>query len=273
MLRESERRQIYGSGMDLCVAIGCDWLLLFAVVGGGSVCCWMTLGWDPKQGEGHLDAMLRGEVLTALVSFGHETTLNEANRRFHIFLEDRNTPVLPPDLRKTVYVAIMQNVSKSNRSGYDSVLRVYRETDLSQEKTRILGSIASCRDPEIIHEFLNFLLSSEVRSQDVVFGLSVSRDGRETAWNWLKENWDHINRTYGSGFLITRFISSIVSQFSSYEKAEEVEQYFASRMESYIARTLKQSIERVHINAKWVQSIQKEKHLADAVKELAYRKY
>ncbi|CAA3003859.1 aminopeptidase M1 [Olea europaea subsp. europaea] len=232
-----------------------------------------TLGWDPKQGEGHLDAMLRGEVLTALASFGHETTLNEANRRFHIFLDDRNTPVLPPDLRRTVYVAIMQNVSKSNRSGYDSVLRVYRETDLSQEKTRILGSIASCRDPEIIHEFLNFLLSSEVRSQDVVFGLSVSRDGRETAWTWLKENWDHINKTYGSGFLIVRFISAIVSQFSSYEKAEEVEQYFASRMEPYIIRTLKQSIERVHINAKWVQSIQKEKHLADAVKELAYRQY
>ncbi|XP_022864268.1 aminopeptidase M1 [Olea europaea var. sylvestris] len=232
-----------------------------------------TLGWDPKQGEGHLDSLLRGELLTALASYGHEITLNEANRRFHMFLDDSNTPVLPPDLRRTVYVAIMQNVSKSNRSGYDSLLRVYRETDLSQEKTRILGSLASCRDPEIIHEFLNFLLSSEVRSQDVVFGLSVTRDGRETAWTWLKENWDHISKTYGSGFLITRFISAIVSQFSSYEKAEEVEQYFASRMKSYIARTLKQSIERVHINAKWVQSIQKEKHLADAVQELAYRKY
>ncbi|CAA3001720.1 aminopeptidase M1 [Olea europaea subsp. europaea] len=232
-----------------------------------------TLGWDPKQGEGHLDSLLRGELLTALASYGHEITLNEANRRFHMFLDDSNTPVLPPDLRRAVYVAIMQNVSKSNRSGYDSLLRVYRETDLSQEKTRILGSLASCRDPEIIHEFLNFLLSSEVRSQDVVFGLSVTRDGRETAWTWLKENWDHISKTYGSGFLITRFISAIVSQFSSYEKAEEVEQYFASRMKSYIARTLKQSIERVHINAKWVQSIQKEKHLADAVQELAYRKY
>ncbi|KAL2545045.1 Aminopeptidase M1 [Forsythia ovata] len=232
-----------------------------------------TLGWDPKQGEGHLDAMLRGELLTALASFGHDMTLNEANRRFKIFLDDRNTPVLPPDLRRTVYMAIMQNVSKSNRFGYDSLLRIYRETDLSQEKTRILGSLPSCQDPEIIHEFLNFLLTNEVRSQDVVFGLSVSRDGRETAWSWLKENWDHISKTYGSGFLITRFISAIVSQFSSYEKAEEVEQFFASRMKSYIARTLKQSIERVHINAKWVQSIQKEKHLAEAVKELAYRKY
>jgi hypothetical protein len=44
--------------------------------------------------------MLRGEILTALAVFGHEMTLNEANRRFLAFLDDRNTPLLPPDLRK-----------------------------------------------------------------------------------------------------------------------------------------------------------------------------
>ncbi|KAL8537471.1 hypothetical protein ACS0TY_012555 [Phlomoides rotata] len=122
------------------------------------------LGWDPKEGESHLDSMLRGELLTALASFGHEETLSEANRRFGIFLDDRNTPVLPPDLRKAVYVAVAVSMSNANRSGYDSLLRIYRETDLSQEKTRILGSLCRCRDTEIIKEFLNFLLSSEVLS-------------------------------------------------------------------------------------------------------------
>lgn len=58
------------------------------------------LGWDPKQGESHLDAMLRGELLNALAAFGHDETINEAIRRFHIFLDDRNTAVLPPDLRR-----------------------------------------------------------------------------------------------------------------------------------------------------------------------------
>ncbi|CAA0838041.1 Aminopeptidase M1 [Striga hermonthica] len=231
------------------------------------------LGWDPKQGESHLDAMLRGELLSALASFGHQQTLDEANRRFRVFLDDRNTPVLPPDLRRAVYVAVMQNVSTTDRFGYESLLRIYRETDLSQEKTRILGSLASSRDPEITLEFLNFLLSSEVRSQDAVYGLSVSREAREITWTWLKENWDHISKTYGAGFLVTRFISAVVSPFTSNEKAEEVEQFFDSRIKPSIARTLKQSIERVHINAAWVRSIQSEKNLAEAVKELAHRKY
>ncbi|XP_075641384.1 aminopeptidase M1-like isoform X2 [Castanea sativa] len=236
-------------------------------------CSAEKLGWDPKTGESHLDAMLRGEVLNALALFGHDLTLNEASRRFHAFLDDKNTPLLPPDTRKAAYVAVMRRVSTSNKLAFESLLRLYKETDLSQEKTRILSSLASSPDPNIILEVLNFLLSSEVRSQDAVFGLAISIEGRETGWTWLKDNWEHISKTWGSGFLITRFVSAIVSPFASFEKAKEIEEYFASRSVPSIARTLKQSIERIHINANWVQNVQNEKHLAEAVKELAHRKY
>ncbi|XP_008808926.2 aminopeptidase M1-like [Phoenix dactylifera] len=232
------------------------------------------LGWDPKDGENHLDAMLRGELLTALAEFGHDLTLNEAARRFHAFLDDRNTLLLPPDIRKAAYVAIMQTVNSSNKSGYEYLLKVYREADLSQEKVRVLSALASCPDPAVVRDALNFFLSSEVRNQDVVYGLGgISREGRDTAWIWLKENWDHISKTWGSGFLLTRFISSIVSPFSSSEKAEEVEEFFASRAKPSISRTLKQSLERVRINANWVQSIRNDRSLGDMVKELAYRKH
>ncbi|KAE8687604.1 Aminopeptidase M1 [Hibiscus syriacus] len=230
------------------------------------------LGWDVKQGESHLDAMLRGEILTALAMLGHKETLNEASRRFDAFLNDRNTPLLPPDIRKAAYVAVMQSVTSSNRAGFESLLRVYRETDLSQEKIRILGSLPSCPDPAIVLEVLKFSLSPEVRSQDAIYGLGVSKEGREVAWTWLKDNWDFIVKNFG-GFLIPRFVSAVVAPFASFEKVEEVEEFFASQEKASIARTLKQSLERVNINANWVKSIQAEKYLGEAVQELAYRKY
>ncbi|KAG2249955.1 hypothetical protein Bca52824_089583 [Brassica carinata] len=199
----------------------------------------------PKTRESHLDAMLRGEVLTALAAFGHDETLNEAIRRFDAFLADRNTSLLPPDLRRAAYVAVMQRANKSDKSGYESLLKVYRETDLSQEKTRILGSLAGCPDPSIVQDVLNFVLSDEVRNQDAVYGLSgVSWEGREVAWKWLQEKWEFIEKTWGSGFLLTRFISAVVSPFASFEKAKEVEEYFATRTKPSMARTLKQSIEK-----------------------------
>ncbi|KAA0064519.1 aminopeptidase M1-like [Cucumis melo var. makuwa] len=231
------------------------------------------LGWVPKPGESHLDAMLRGEILTALALFGHEQTIKEANRRFLAFLDDRSSPLLPPDIRKAAYVAVMQKVNASNKSGYESLLRIYRESDLSQEKTRILRSLASCPDPNIILEFLNFLLSSEVRSQDAIVGLGVRWKARETAWTWLKIKWEEISKIFESGFLIGRFVSATVSPFASYEKVKEVEKFFASRVKPSIARTLRQSIERVHINLRWVQSVQKEHDLPDAINELAWMRY
>ncbi|XP_022732457.1 aminopeptidase M1-like isoform X6 [Durio zibethinus] len=230
------------------------------------------LGWDPKQGESHLDAMSRGDIFTALAMLGHKETLNEATSRFHAFLDNRNTPLLHPDIRKAAYVAVMQKVSSSNKAGYESLLRVYREADLSQEKTRVLGSLTSSPDQGIILEALNFALSSEVRSQDAVFGLAVSKEGREVAWKWLKDNWDRIWATYGNGHLLTRFVSSVVSPFASTEKVKEVKQFFANRTKPSMNRTLKQSIEQVRINAKWVQNIGKEKDLAETVKKLAIRK-
>lgn len=63
-----------------------------------SIC--RRLGWEASPGESHLDCMLRGELLSALVSFGHEDTIIEAKRRFDAFLVDRDTSLLPADLRK-----------------------------------------------------------------------------------------------------------------------------------------------------------------------------
>ena len=56
--------------------------------------------------------MLRGEVLTALASFGHDPTLNEASRRFHAFLDDRNTPLVAPDIRRVSEFSAQTSTNK-----------------------------------------------------------------------------------------------------------------------------------------------------------------
>eukprot|EP01018_Ginkgo_biloba_P015842 Gb_28417 [translate_table: standard] len=145
------------------------------------------LGWDPMSGESHLDAMLRGELLAALAMFRHEESKAEALRRFKVFLNDKSTPLLSADIKKVSYIAIMHNVTASNRYGNESLLRVFRETDLSQEKARILSTIASSPNPSIVREALDFSLSFEVRNQDVVCVLfGISKEGRSIAWLWLK---------------------------------------------------------------------------------------
>jgi len=125
-----------------------------------------NLGWDPKDGESHLDAMLRPVLLDALVKLGHDKTIHEGARRFRIFVHGHNTSLLPSDTRKVAYLAVMQNVTSSNRSGYDDLLKVYRQTVEAEEKARVLGALCSCKDNNIVLESLNFLFSGEV---DILF--------------------------------------------------------------------------------------------------------
>lgn len=63
---------------------------------------------------------------------------------------------------QAAFKAIMRKTTASDRRGYDSLLQVYRDTNLSQEKSRILGHLASSPDPVMVKEALDFAISSEV---------------------------------------------------------------------------------------------------------------
>uniref|UniRef100_A0A7I4BPT3 Aminopeptidase n=1 Tax=Physcomitrium patens TaxID=3218 RepID=A0A7I4BPT3_PHYPA len=227
------------------------------------------LGWEARPDEGHLDSMLRGELLSALVFFGHEDTINEAKRRFEAFLKDRESPLLPADTRKVAYTAVMQSVKSSDKTGYESLLKIYRETDVSQERTRVLSTLGASCDPAIVSEALDFLLSPEVRNQDAIWVLAgISGEGRDAAWSWLKENWKTVWNRFGESVLITRFISSIVSLFSSDDKADEIKDFFNANSAPGIDRTVGQSIERVRITSEWVKYVQKEEGIVEKIKQL-----
>lgn len=230
------------------------------------------LGWDPTSGESHLNALLRGEVFMALATFDHKNTCEEATNRFEKFLDDRNTPFLPADTRKAAYIAVARSANTTNRIGIEYLLKVYRESDAVQEKARILRCMASSPDRDILLEVLNFFLSGEIRDQDIVYGVAaISIEGRETAWRWLQDNWEIIMNKWGTGSLIARFIKGIVMPFCSDEKADEAEAFFETRTRPSFARTLKQSIERIRIKARWVRCIKQEDSLQELIKELACR--
>ncbi|KAF8701908.1 hypothetical protein HU200_033236 [Digitaria exilis] len=84
---------------------------------------------------------------------------------------------------------------------------------------------------------------------------------------WQK-NWDHVFNTWKSSELISDFIESIVSPFTSDEKAAEVSEFFADRIKPSFERTLKQSLESVRISARWIESIKSEASLGQVVQEL-----
>ena len=69
----------------------------------------------------------------------------------------------------------------------------YRHADLSEEKLRILRSLASIKDKELKKQVLEYSLTDEVKSQDsaeLLISVALTKDGRELAWEFFKKNWE-----------------------------------------------------------------------------------
>ncbi|XP_063815723.1 puromycin-sensitive aminopeptidase [Pseudophryne corroboree] len=210
------------------------------------------LGWDPKPGEGHLDALLRGLVLGKLGKAGHKPTLEEARRRFKDHVEGRNT--LSADLRSPVYVTVLKH---GDSTTLDTMLKLHKLADMQEEKNRIERVLGAIPSQDLIQKVLSFSLSEDVRPQDtvsVIGGVAgASKQGRKSAWNFVKENWEELYNRYQGGFLISRLIKLSVDGFASEKMAAEIKAFFDAHPAPSAERTVQQCCENILLNAAWLK--------------------
>ncbi|RMB94745.1 hypothetical protein DUI87_28723 [Hirundo rustica rustica] len=210
------------------------------------------LGWDPKPGEGHLDALLRGLVLGKLGKAGHKATLEEARRRFKEHVEGKH--ILSADLRSPVYVTVLKH---GDSSTLDTMLKLHKQADMQEEKNRIERVLGAISQPELIQKVLTFALSEEVRPQDtvsVIGGVAGgSKQGRKAAWKFVRDNWEELYNRYQGGFLISRLIKLTVDGFANDKMAAEVKAFFESHPAPSAERTVQQCCENILLNAAWLR--------------------
>ena len=214
------------------------------------------IGWEPKSGEGHLDALLRSTVLSQAGSYHDTDVTAQATERFQRYLEDRDS--LAPDLRGVVFALAAQSGGKEV---YDQIWQLENETDLAEEKIRLLMSLTRFQQPELLNAALEDSLSAKVRSQDtitLVGGVAANPKGRDLAWEFVKSNWGEFDRRYGGGGFGLMRLVSICSHFNSQEKADEVDSFFAEHPVPAAERTIRQALERVRLNIKWLEQNRQE---------------
>ncbi|XP_012284370.1 puromycin-sensitive aminopeptidase [Orussus abietinus] len=209
------------------------------------------LGWDAKPGESHLDTLLRSLVLGRMAVLDDEETVREAKRRFELHLSGEET--LSADLRSPVYRAVL---ASGGAETFEAVLGLYRNTDLHEEKDRLMRAFGAIRDEALLAKVLEFAMSEEVRSQDTVFvilSVATSYRGRHLAWRFLKDNWEVLKDRYNRcGFLFCRLVKSTTENFVTEEQARDVEEFFAAHPTSGIERNVRQSLEIIRLNIAWL---------------------
>ncbi|OWA50569.1 Puromycin-sensitive aminopeptidase [Hypsibius exemplaris] len=180
-----------------------------------------SIGWSTKEGQGHLEALLRESVLDRLVKSGHLETVAEAQK-----------------LLRSITAAT--RIFLGNSPGY---LHCY-------------GCSRRSRDGEAPgYKTLDMALTKDVRSQDVFYvlaGCSHSVEGRERTWEWMKLNWaplkEHLHPS-----LLSRGLQSVFGNFVSEEKAAEIEEFLKSHKLEQGERAMEQALETIRIQARWLK--------------------
>ena len=207
-------------------------------------------GWDPHDGEREMDALLRSTALSQLSGYGDEAALREGQARFAKYVDDRGS--VAADIRGVVFAAAAR---MGDRSTYDTIWELHKGSDLPEEKIRLLMSLGSFEQPELLAETLDRSLSDEVRVHDtinVVHSVAGNRFGRDQAWEFLKDNWAEIDRRYGEGGFALMQLVSFTSAFTTEEKREDIERFFRDHPAPAAERTIRQSLERIGINVAWL---------------------
>lgn len=213
------------------------------------------IGWDAVKGEKPTTALLRGQIINSLGRLEDEKIIAEAKLRFKNLIK---TDQLNPDLRGSVYSIIAWS---GNTSTYQKILDLYRKSPTQEEMVRLLSSLANFQDKKLLSKTLAFTLSKEVRTQNLfqpIARMVTNPHGKELVWPWIKQNWRGIVSRFGIGNpLLNRIIGS-VSIESDFEKEKEIKKFFTKHHVPGTEMKLAQTLERIRINSRFIQSVRKE---------------
>jgi len=207
-------------------------------------------GWTPRPDDGHLDSLLRSTVLGQSGTYNDPETLAQATDLFQRYLSDPDA--VHPDLRGVVFSLAAQ---AGDRATYDQLWELEERASLQEEKIRLLLAMSRFQDVNLLNDTLERSLSSRVRSQDtitVVAGVAANPAGREPAWEFVKSNWAEFDRRYGGGGFGLMRLVSIVNSFTTEEGMADVEKFFTDNPAPAAERTIRQALERMRLNIRWL---------------------
>merc|ERR1712232_443025 len=135
------------------------------------------------------------------------------------------------------------------------------ELETTAEKKDVYLAIGAVPGEASKRKVLDWATSGEVKLQDFFYPIlsvsSSSSEGLETAWSYLQE---HFHRIYdlikkASPSLMAAVVTYSCGDFSSHDRADEIEAFFEKNSVPLISRKVSQIIEKTRSNASFKKRI------------------
>ncbi len=206
------------------------------------------LGWEEKTGDSHFDRLLRPSIL-GLASYGEDpAVVKEARRRFDAMKKPED---VHPDLRGVVYGTVART---GGNPEFDKMLAMHDSATNSEEKVTLSGALTGFEQPALIKRALQQITGDNVRLQDAPYWIAYSfmnRHARLLAWQWLKDNWDWLDKNIGNDLSFSRMPTYASRAFSDESFLPEFKKFFTAHLSPAFERPLNQAVETIQWQAAW----------------------
>ena len=202
------------------------------------------LGWDEKAGESDDDRERRTTALSLMMYSEDEEVLNEAKTRF----DNNKLKDLPTEIRALIISVNVRHFETPEM--IENLFATYKNTPSNDLQNDVAIGLTSTKNPETAEKILaNIKDSNIIRPQDAsrwFVYLIRTRESRQIAWNWLKENWAWVEDTFGEDKSYDDFIRYAATALLTTDELNDFRQFFEP-MENIpaLTRTIKLGITEI----------------------------
>jgi puromycin-sensitive aminopeptidase len=204
------------------------------------------VGWHARAEEDELARQLRGDLIRALGSIGHDTAL--LTLAAGLYAEQRRSGA-PQSLDPNVLAAIVTVLAYwGDERRYEEFFDAFQSATTPQEERRYLYALTVFQQPALHARTLDATLSGAIRTQDgphIIHAMLLNVYAREQAWAFVKANWERLDQTFPRNGL-RRMCGGIVG-LAMPELEEDVRRFFADRKIDFGGKTVPQYLEQLRV--------------------------
>ena len=188
------------------------------------------LGWMPKKGENDDDIQIRPYELSASIYAGNAESIKAAHKLYEENEDDLNA--LNADVRPYVLISEVKNFGSHNLMA--KLIKEYQTTADAAYKADLRAAITKTIDPVEINKVISYFENSDViKPQDLrgwFAGILANHKGEQAAWDWIREDWDWLDKTVGGDMEFATYVQVISRVFRTEARLKEFKEFFEPKL-------------------------------------------
>lgn len=225
------------------------------------------LGWHRAETDSHFDLLLRPIILGMAAAADEPWVIDHVKKLFaYIHETDDVDPELrttitnkslkrggeiDPDLRGVVFGTIAR---LGGEDEFEKLVAMHNSSSLSDERLTLSAAITGFKQPKLIKKALDMINSDAVRLQDVAYWIAYSflnRHARDATWQWVKDNWEWLEKNLGSDLSFYRMPVYVARVYSDESFIPDYKKFFEPKLSPALDRSYKQGLEMLEWQSAW----------------------